>query len=68
MDVAIEVKSSQRIHRGHITSLKALLEEHKVKRAIIVSLEKHPRKLENNIEVLLWQTFLKALWSVGIGV
>ena len=68
MDVAIEVKSSQRIHSGHIRGLRALLEEHKVKRAIIVSLEKLPRKLENNIEVLPWKAFLNALWAGAIGV
>ena len=63
MSAAIEVKSSQRIHSGHIRGMKALLEEHKVKRAIIVSLEKYPRKLEKNIEVLPWQVFLESLWS-----
>jgi len=67
MDVAIEVKGSQRVH-SHITGLKALLEEHKIRRAIVVSLEKQPRKLDSSVEVLPWQVFLEALWSGALGV
>jgi predicted AAA+ superfamily ATPase len=63
MDVAIEVKGSQRVHIGHIRGLKALLEEHRVKKAILVSLDKQPRKVDPNIEVLPWQVFLETLWS-----
>lgn len=63
MDVAIEVKSSNRIHSGQLKGLKALLEEHHVKRAIIVSLETQVRKLDMGIEVLPWQVFLDQLWA-----
>jgi len=63
MNVAIEVKGTQRIHRGHTRGLKALLEENSVGRAIIVSLEKQPKRLESSLEVLPWQLFLEALWS-----
>ena len=63
MNVAIEVKGTQRVHSGHVRGLKALLEEHSVERAIIVSLEKEPKRLESSLEVLPWQLFLEALWS-----
>ncbi len=63
MEVAIEVKSSSRIHSKHLKGLKALLEEHTVKRAIIVSLENQPRKTDSSIEILPWQIFLEELWS-----
>ncbi|HDZ91004.1 MAG: ATP-binding protein [Deltaproteobacteria bacterium] len=63
MNVAVEVKGAQRIHSGHVRGLKALLEENPVGRAIIVSLEKEPKKLEPSLEVLPWQVFLEALWS-----
>ena len=63
MNVAIEVKGSQKIHSGHARGLKALLEEHLVERAIIVSLEKESKRLESRLEVLPWQLFLEALWS-----
>lgn len=68
MNVAIEVKASQRVHSTHTRGLRALLEEHTVKRAVIVSLEKQPRKLGSSIEVLPWQIFLNTLWSGELGV
>jgi predicted AAA+ superfamily ATPase len=63
MKVAVEVKGTERVHSGHTRGLKALIEEHRVKRAIIVSLEKQPRKIKSNIDVLPWQVFLETLWS-----
>ena len=63
MNVAIEVKGTRRVHSGHTRGLKALLEEHSVERAIIVSLDKEPRSLESSLEVLPWQLFLESLWS-----
>ena len=68
MNVAIEVKGSQKTHSGHTKGLKALLEEHSIGRAVIVSLEKQPRTLDSSIEVLPWQIFLEILWSGGLGV
>jgi len=68
MNAAIEVKGSQRIHSKHTRGLRALMEEHTVGRAVIVSLEKQPRKLDSSIEVLPWQVFLEALWSGELGV
>ncbi len=68
MAAAIEVKSSQRIHKGHTKGLRALLDEHKVKNALIVSQERQPRKLDSGIEILPWQIFLKRLWSGDLGV
>lgn len=68
MDVAIEIKGSHRVHSSHIKGLKALLEEHKVKRSVVVSLEKQPRNLESSIEIVPWQVFLEALWSGNLGV
>ena len=68
MALALEVKSSSRIHAHHLRGLKALLEEHEVKRAVVVSLEKQPRKTDSVIEILPWQVFLEALWSGDLGV
>lgn len=66
MDVAIEVKGSSRVHTGHTKGLRALLEEHNLRRAVIVSLEKEPRIIESSIEMLPWQFFLEELWSGGV--
>jgi len=68
MNVAIEVKGSHRIHSSHTKGLRALLEEHTVKRSVIVSLEKQPRKLDSSIDVLPWQVFLEELWSGELAV
>ncbi len=68
MNVAIEVKGSHRIHSTHTRGLRALLEEHTVKQAVIVSLEKQPRKPDPYIEILPWKVFLEALWSGELGV
>jgi len=51
------------VHIGHTRGLKALLEEHRVKKAILVSLDKQPRKVDPNIEVLPWHVFLETLWA-----
>ena len=68
MNVAIEVKGSHRIHSTHTRGLRALLEEHRVKEAVIVSLEKQPRRPDPYIEVLPWKVFLETLWSGELGV
>ena len=68
MDVVIESKASPRIHSGHTRSMRALLEEHRVKRAIIVSLEKKPRRIEPNLHILPWREFLERLWEGELGV
>jgi len=63
MNVAIEVKGSQRVNSNHIRAMRALMEEHTVEHPVIVSLEKEPRELDSNIQVLPWQVFLERLWS-----
>ena len=68
MAVAVEIKGSAKVHSAHTRSLMALLEEHKVKRVMVVCLEQEPRKLSHSIEVLPWQMFLEMLWSGEFGV
>lgn len=62
-DVAIEVKGGARVHDGDLAGLRALASEHRVKRTVIVSLEREPRTLPPGIEVLPWTTFLARLWN-----
>ena len=63
MAAAIEVKASDRVHPIHTRGLNALMEEHRVKRAILVCLEQEPRRTENAIDILPWRMFLEMLWS-----
>jgi uncharacterized protein len=62
-DVAIEVKSSARVHKKDTQSLLALMEDGPVKKSCIVCLEKEPRQIHKDIEVLPWKIFLNRLWE-----
>jgi hypothetical protein len=68
MVVAVETKGSRRVHEGDLKGIKALHEEHRLRRAVIVCLEDEPRKISPGIEVLPWRRFLEDLWSGGLGV
>ena len=61
--LAVEIKGSARVHEGDARSLEALLDDGPVRNACIVSLEKQPRKLTKNIDVIPWQVFLERLWQ-----
>jgi len=67
MAAAVEVKAG-RVHDGDLGGLKALREEFGVKRALVVSMERQRRKLQNDLEVLPWREFLAELWSGDLGV
>lgn len=62
-DLAIEIKGSSRVHEGDIRSLQTMIEDGPVKKLCLVCLEKQPRNLTNNIQVLPWQMFIEQLWS-----
>jgi predicted AAA+ superfamily ATPase len=68
MQVAIEVKGSARVHDGDLAGLRALREDHRVKRSVVVSLEREPRTVAPGIDVLPWKIFLEQLWSGALGV
>ncbi len=62
-ELAIEIKGSSRVHEGDIGGLQALLEDGPVKKCCIVCLEKQPRRLAKNIEVIPWPQFIEQLWA-----
>ena len=68
MEVAIEAKGNRRVHEGDLKGLNALLDEHKPRRAVLVSLEAERRKITPAIEVLPWKRFIEELWSGRLGV
>ena len=63
MQVAIECKASARVHDGDLAGLRALAGERRVQRRFFVSLEKTARRLDDGIEILPWQKFVKRLWD-----
>lgn len=64
-ETAVEVKSSTEITERHLTGMNAFCEEYKPRRAIVVSLDAHPRKI-GNITILPWKVFLDMLWAGDI--
>lgn len=63
MEVAIEIKTSKRIHSTDTKGLLTLQEDQGVKRLIIVSFEDTPKTLNGNIESIPWKKFLNMLWT-----
>ncbi len=63
MDVAIEFKSTDNVGVKHLNGLKALIEEHQVRKALLVCCEKTARQREDGILILPWQEFCKRLWK-----
>lgn len=63
--VALEVKSSKEVQERHLRGLRIFEEEYRPKKSIIISLDKHPRRL-GKIEILPWKDFLEALWGGNI--
>ena len=60
--IVLVVKGSSKIQERHLNHLKALMEEGPVKHALVICLEKIPRKI-GNIHILLWKHFLEKLWA-----
>lgn len=63
MDLAIEFKAVPHTDERHFKGLLALKEDQRVGRALVISLDKKPRKTENGIEIFPWQTFCERLWD-----
>ena len=61
-EVAIEIKSSDRISSSDTKGLKAFREEYPNARAILLSMEERPRRM-NDIEVWPITAFLQRLWN-----
>lgn len=59
---AIEVKSTTRVTPRHLTGLRALAEEKKMKRYFLVSQDQTPAKIQG-IECIPWSQFLEKLWG-----
>ena len=65
MEIALEIKSSKRVHEGHLKNMKVLQQEQKAARHILISFEETPKKM-GNIECLPWEMFLQMLWNGDI--
>jgi len=63
--LAIEFKSSRQVDERHIKGLKALMEDQRVREAIVVSQDAVVRKLAGGITLYPWQEFCARLWAGG---
>ena len=61
-EVAIEVKSSNKISSKHLGGIRAFRTEYQVKRSIVVCTENLAR-FHDEIEILPWKLFLDKLWQ-----
>ena len=65
-DVAIEVKGSIRLHPSDLRSIRAYVDEHSPRQAIVVCNERDARRTSDGIWILPWERFLEQLWSDAI--
>ncbi|MBI4373564.1 MAG: ATP-binding protein [Deltaproteobacteria bacterium] len=64
-EVAIEVKGSDLVTERHLTGIKALAEELKLKKKLVVSMDEKPRRM-GDITILPVSYFLEMLWDGGL--
>lgn len=63
LDVAIEIKSSSKINKHDARGLRALREDQKVKKSLLVCTIEEPREIEKGILALPWRMFCQRLWA-----
>lgn len=68
LDLAIEFKAVRQADERHTKGLRALMEDQKVKSALVVSLDSTPRRLPGGITVLPWKEFCGRLWAGDLGL
>ncbi|OGT47917.1 MAG: hypothetical protein A3E82_06845 [Gammaproteobacteria bacterium RIFCSPHIGHO2_12_FULL_38_11] len=61
-DIAIEVKSTNKINDKHLKGIRLLMQENICKKYIMISHDPVNRK-SDNIEIIFWKDFLKKLWE-----
>ena len=62
-DVALEVKGASRVRRAELRGLRAFVEEHRPRLAIVVCNEDAVKRTADGIWILPWERFLERLWE-----
>lgn len=65
-DVAVEIKATSRAETHHLRGLRAIGEEYRFRRRLLVSCDPRRRRVEGGIEVVPWKEFLAELWGGGL--
>ncbi|MBI4405879.1 MAG: ATP-binding protein [Deltaproteobacteria bacterium] len=63
MEVAIEVKGKSRVTSTDLKTISLLNEEHRPKKALVVSLEREIRRVSRSITICPYKVFLEELWA-----
>lgn len=61
--LAIEAKASKQVHADHLKGLRELSTDQRVRRRVVVSLDQHPRRTDDGIDILPGRTFAERLWA-----
>ena len=61
--VAVEVKGASRVRQAELRGLRAFVQEHRPRLAIVVCNESAVRRTDEGIWILPWEHFLERLWG-----
>ena len=61
-DVALEVKGASRVRRAELRGLRAFVEEHRPRLAMVVCNEDAVKRTADGIWIVPWERFLERLW------
>ena len=64
--IAIEVKGGANVRPGELKAMRAYVDEHRPRHAIVVCNENAPRRTDDGIRILPWRQFLELLWTDAI--
>jgi predicted AAA+ superfamily ATPase len=65
--IAIEVKATNKVQPKHLKGIRALSEEISLSHKIIISLDDHRRKMEDDYQVYPFRDFFEDLWAGKFG-
>ena len=65
-EVAVDVKGSARVRPGELRAMRAYMEEHQPRQAVVVYNEDAERRTGDGIWILPWERFLERLWTDAV--
>ena len=63
LELAVECKSTREVRTADLKGLRALKDEHVVRRSVVVSRERERRRTDDGIEILPWRELCRELWE-----
>lgn len=66
MDVALEFKSGREVRDADLRGLRALAEDQRPRRSLVVARVEERRRTEDGIEIVPWREFCAEMWAGGV--